>query len=146
MAEEGHSENAEEVQSDRGTGLGDQARALKEDLAPARLKHELEEAIEDQPMARQLLSIEIVLRAAAVAAVVALLIWLIVGARLAAIALVVVFLGTWLVWSRVSYDQRRRTRPADGEESEGEESEGEGETEGDDQKSQGKSRQRVAAP
>jgi Flp pilus assembly protein TadB len=132
---------AEQAHTDNGNGLGDQARALREDLAPARLKRELEEALEEQPMARQLLSIEIVLRAAAVAAVVALLLWLIVGARAAAIALVVVFLGTWLVWSRVSYDRRRRTQPADGEESEDDRK-----SEGDDQKSEGESRQRVAAP
>ena len=49
--------------------------------------------------------------------VLALILWLVLSARIAAIALVVVFFATWLTLARTSYDRRRETRDSrdDGE-------------------------------
>ena len=44
----------------------------------------------------------------------ALILLLLVGPASAAIALLVLFLGSWRVLAQRSYDRRRKTRPVDG--------------------------------
>jgi Flp pilus assembly protein TadB len=99
---------ADETRSD--ATLGDQARALKEDLAPSRLEGQLQDAVSERPMVRHLLATDIVVKAVAAAVVVALILWLLISAQIAAIALVAVFFATWLTLARISYDRRRETR------------------------------------
>ena len=96
----------------------EQAQALREDLAPARMEEKLSEVIEERPKAKHLLDFTIVGKAVLAAVVVALILWLIFSPQLAAIALVLVFLGTWLGLAQLSYDRRRPTREADSAEPE----------------------------
>ena len=97
----------------KDTGLGAQARALREDLAPGKIEEKLEAVVEERPKTRHLLDFSIVGKAVLIAAVVALIVWLVIGPKLAAIALVVVFVGTWLGMANMSYERRRTTKDAD---------------------------------
>jgi hypothetical protein len=100
------------VEEERKEGLGAHARALKDEMSPARVEEKLQEVVEERPKTRFLLDFSIVAKALVAAVVVAALLWLLVNAQLAAIALVVVFIGGWLLLAQVSYDRRRETRDA----------------------------------
>lgn len=86
--------------------------ALREEFAPDRMEQKLQEVMEERPKARHLLDFAIVLKAVVAAVVVAALVWLIFSAQIAGVALIVVFLGTWLGMAQLSYDRRRETRDA----------------------------------
>jgi hypothetical protein len=97
---------------ERKEGLGAHARALKDDMSPGRVEEKLQEVVDERPKVRFLLDFSIVGMALAAAVVVAALLWLLVNAQLAAVALVVVFIGAWLLIAQVSHDRRRETRDA----------------------------------
>jgi hypothetical protein len=103
---------AEQSREDQSPSLREQAQAMREDLAPSKLNAHLEEAIEERPKARHVLDFTIVGKALLAAAVVALVLLVLTSAQVAAIALVVVFVGGWLIGAQVSYDRRRETRDA----------------------------------
>jgi hypothetical protein len=109
-----------------GPGVGEQARALKDDLSTANLNESLEEAVSDRPLLGHLLDLRIVVRAVAIAVIVALLAWLLIGPGAAAIALVLLYFGSWYVLAQMSYSRRRPTRPADGDDREGADGDREG--------------------
>ena len=100
------------MSDDKKTGVREQASALREDLAPDRIEQKLSEVIEERPKAKHLLDFTIVGKAVLAAVVVALILWLIFSPQLAAVALVVVFLGAWLGGAQLSYDKRRETHDA----------------------------------
>ena len=100
---------ADEPREERGPGIGEQARALREDFAPERINQKLEEVARERPKTRHLLDFSIVGKALLAAVVVGLLLLLLVGPEVAAVALVVVFLGGWLLGAQLSYDRRRET-------------------------------------
>ena len=100
------------MSDEKDTGLREQARAMRKDLAPDRIEDKLAEVIEERPKAKYLLDFSIVGKAVLAAVVVAALL-LLISPKLAAIALVVVFLGTWLILAQVGYDRRRETRDPD---------------------------------
>ena len=106
---------ADEAREERGSGIGEQARALREDFAPEKINQKLEEVARERPKTRHLLDFSIVGKALVAAVVVALLLLLLVSAQVAAIALVVVFLGGWLLGAQLSYDRRRETHEAERE-------------------------------
>jgi hypothetical protein len=81
-------------------------------MRPARLNENLESAVRERPLLTHLLDLRIVARAVAIAAVVALLLWLIAGPALAAIGLLVAYFGGWYALASLSYDRRRASRPA----------------------------------
>ena len=97
------------MSDERNPGVGEQARALREDLKPEKMEQKLQEVIEERPKARHLLDLSIVGKALLAAVVTALVLWLIFSPQLAAIALVVVFIGAWLLMAQLSYDKRRET-------------------------------------
>jgi hypothetical protein len=98
------------MSDEKNTGIGEHARALREDFAPAKLESKLQEVIEERPKTRHLLDFSIVREALLAAVIVALVLWLLFSPQLAAIALVVVFVGGWLLIAQLSYDKRRDTR------------------------------------
>jgi Flp pilus assembly protein TadB len=100
------------MSDEKKSGIGEQARALREDLSPSKIDEKLGEAIEERPKAKHLLDFSIVGKAVLAAVVVALILWLLFSPQLAAIALVLVFLGVWLGMAQLSYDKRRETRDA----------------------------------
>ena len=93
-------------------GMRDHARALRDDLAPSKVDEKLQEVAEERPKTKHLLDFSIVGKALLAAVVTALVLWLLFSAQLAAIALVVVFIGTWLLLAQLSYDRRRETTDA----------------------------------
>jgi hypothetical protein len=103
---------AEQSREDQSPSLGEQARAMREDLAPSKVNARLEEVIEERPKARHLLDFSIVGKALLAAAIVAVVLLILVSAQAAAIGLVVVFVGGWLLGAQLSYDRRRETRDA----------------------------------
>ena len=110
-------ENERNVVSDThnisDTSPGEHARALRDQWSPSRANEALESAMEDKPLLAHLLDLRIVLQAAAIAIVVALLLWLIIGPATAGFALLVLYFGGWYVLARRSYAKRRETRPVD---------------------------------
>lgn len=98
------------MSDDRNPGIGDQARALRDEFKPDRVEEKLQEVIEERPKTKHLLDFSIVGKAVLAAVVTALILWIIFSPQLAAIALVAVFVGTWLVMAQLSYDRRRETR------------------------------------
>jgi hypothetical protein len=103
---------AEERNREEDQGFGAQARALKDDLSADKVERKLQEVVEERPKARFLLDFSIVAKALVAAVVVAGVLWLLVSAQIAALALVVVFVGGWLLLAQLSYDRRRETRDA----------------------------------
>ena len=91
-------------------GVREQARALKDEFHPRKLEESLEGVMEERPAARRMLDFDVVLKAVAIAAVVALLLWLLIGPKIAAVALVLVFVGAWYGLARLDYERRRPTR------------------------------------
>jgi flagellar biosynthesis component FlhA len=110
-----------EEQKEEQPGLGEQAKALREDMSPSKLNEKLEEVIEERPKTAHVLDFAIVGRALLAAAVIAVILGLLIGWPIAAIALVVVFFGGWLLGAQLSYDRRRPTRDASDDEEEEEE-------------------------
>jgi hypothetical protein len=113
-----------EEQKEEQPGLGEQAKALREDMSPAKLNAKLEEVIEERPKTAHLLDFRIVGRALLAAAVIAIILGLLVSWPIAAVALVVVFFGGWLLGAQLSYDRRRPTRDASDEDDDQEDSGG----------------------
>jgi Flp pilus assembly protein TadB len=110
MADETRDDQPEQAPEGETPSAGEQVKALREDLSPAKLNAKLEEVIEERPKTAHLLDFKIVGQALLAAAVVALILWLLIGPKIAALALVVVFLGVWLIGAQMSYDRRRQTR------------------------------------
>jgi Flp pilus assembly protein TadB len=108
---------------DDDASLGDHARELRREFSPAKANEKLEEVVKEKPLLDHLLDLGIVARAVAIAAVVALILWLLIGPGSAAIALVVVFAGAWYGLAQRSYNKRRPTKAADRDEDEDEEDE-----------------------
>jgi hypothetical protein len=82
-------------------------------MTPERLDERIENAVSERPLLAHALDMRVVTRAVAIAAVVAILLWVIAGPALAAIGLLLAYFGSWFVLSRLSYDRRRGSRPAD---------------------------------
>ncbi|HEX8074465.1 MAG TPA: hypothetical protein VF545_05740 [Thermoleophilaceae bacterium] len=131
MAEQGQEAERPERERADDPGLGEHARELRREFSPAKLNESLEEAVEEQPLLDHLLDLGVVARAVAIGVVAGLVLWLLVGPGAAAIALVVLFLGSWYGLAQLQYDRRRPTRAADGDADEDEgEDEDEDESEG----------------
>jgi hypothetical protein len=82
-------------------------------MTPERLDERIDNAVSERPLLAHALDMRVVTRAVAIAAVVAILLWVIAGPALAAIGLLLAYFGSWFVLSRLSYDRRRGSRPAD---------------------------------
>jgi hypothetical protein len=82
-------------------------------MTPERLDERIENAVSERPLLAHALDMRVVTRAVAIAAVVAILLWVIAGPALAAIGLLLAYFGCWFALARLSYDRRRGSRPAD---------------------------------
>jgi cation transport ATPase len=112
---------AEEIEQS-GYGLKDGLRETKdefrEELSRDKIEGRLSDAASERPLVRHLLSWTTVLRALAIAAVLTLLTGLLISWAVAAVVLVVVFLGAWAALAASAYNKRRPTKPIDTEEDE----------------------------
>jgi Flp pilus assembly protein TadB len=77
------------------------------------LNTKLEAVVKDRPALRHVLDLRIVTRAVVAAVLVAMIVWLLIGPATAAVALLLVYFGTWLLLARVEYDRRRETQRVD---------------------------------
>jgi hypothetical protein len=82
-------------------------------MTPEGLNENLESAVSERPLLAHALDMRVVTRAVAIAAVVAIVLWVIAGPALAAIGLLLAYFGGWFVLARLSYDRRRESRPAE---------------------------------
>ena len=94
------------------------ARALRGDISREKINDRLEDMVSDRPMVEHLLRWKIVLRAVAVAVVIALIFLVFGHPRMGAVLMVLAFFGTWLFLGARSYERRRPTKPADDDEDE----------------------------
>jgi Flp pilus assembly protein TadB len=105
------------------TSLKEGLREVRDQARPSEINPKLEEAVQNQPLAPHLLDFKVVLKALAIGAVVALILFLLVSPMFAGVGLVLVFFGAWFGLATVSYGkaEERREAEKDSEEEEDEE-------------------------
>jgi hypothetical protein len=105
-----------------GTSLREGAREVRDQARPSAINPKLEEAVQNQPLLPHLLSFDVVLKALAAGAVVALILFLLASPMFAGVGLLIAFFATWIGLSVVSYgkaeDRRAAERKSEGEEDE----------------------------
>ena len=107
------------------TSMREGAREVAHNMRPSEINPKLEEAVQNQPLLPHLLSFEVVLKALAIGAVVALILFLLVSPMFAGVGLILVFFGSWFGLATMSYakaEERREEKSDDDEEDEDEES------------------------
>jgi Flp pilus assembly protein TadB len=111
---------AEEVTEGGGLkeGLREGTGELREELSRDRIEGRLHEAVNERPLARHLLDMGVVARALLIAAVITLIAWLLLGAKLAALLLVVSFGAAWFILGNRQYNRRKPTAPLETESTE----------------------------
>lgn len=99
--------------------IGESAEAVREsadsmrhEMSREKVDRRLDDALSKQPILKHALEFPVVGRAVLIAAVVALVLGLLASPQIAAIALVLVFLGSWLALATRSYERRRKTLAA----------------------------------
>ena len=106
--------------------LREGVRTVADEVRPSEINPKLEEAMQNKPLLPHLLSFNVVLKALAIGAVVALILFLLVSPMFAGIGLVLVFFGAWFGLATLSYgkaEERREAEKSDKEEEEEEEKE-----------------------
>jgi hypothetical protein len=105
------------------TSLKEGFREVRDQARPSEINPKLEEAVENQPLAPHLLDFKVVLKALAIGAVVALILFLLVSPMFAGVGLLLVFFGAWFGLATLSYgkaEERREAEKNDDEEDEDE--------------------------
>ena len=100
------------------TSLKDGFREVRDQARPSEINPKLEEAVQNQPLAPHLLDFGVVLKALAIGAVVALILFLLVSPMFAGIGLVLVFFGAWFGLATFSYGKAEERREAEKSEKE----------------------------
>jgi len=85
------------------TSLRDGFREVRDQARPSEINPKLEEAVQNQPLLHHLLSFSVVLKALAIGAVVALLLFVIASPMMAGIGLIIAFFGAWFGLATMSY-------------------------------------------
>jgi hypothetical protein len=104
------------------TSLRDGFREVRDQARPSELNPKLEEAVQNQALLPHLLSLEVVLKALAIGAVTALILFVLISPIFAGIGLMVAFFGAWFGLATISYGkaEERRTAEQNEDEDEGE--------------------------
>jgi hypothetical protein len=95
----------------------------REVVAPEDLNERLEQAVAERPLTKHLIDMRILLRAVAIAAVLTIICFFLLSPILAAVVLVLSFFASWVLMALHSYEQRRPTRAAEGEDEDEDEAE-----------------------
>ena len=107
------------------TSLREGFREVRDQARPSEINPKLEEAVQNQPLLPHLLSFNVVLKALAIGAVVALILFLLVSPMFAGVGLILVFFGAWFGLATLSYgkaeERREAEKKSDDEEEEEEE-------------------------
>jgi hypothetical protein len=85
------------------TSLKEGVREVRDQARPSEISPKLEEAVQNQPLLPHLLAFDVVLKALAVGAVAALLLFLIASPMFAGVGLVLGFFGAWFGLAVLSY-------------------------------------------
>lgn len=107
------------------TSLREGFNEVRDQARPSKINPKLEEAVQNQPLLSHLLSFSVVLKALAIAAVVALLLFLIASPVFAGIGLLFVFFGAWFGLATLSYGKASERSSDKSDADEGEEDEDE---------------------
>ncbi len=107
------------------TSLREGFKEVRDQARPSEINPKLEEAVQNQPLLPHLLSFSVVLKALAIAAVVALLLFLIASPIFAGIGLLFVFFGAWFGLAALSYGKASERSSSESDADEGEEDEDE---------------------
>jgi len=105
------------------TSLKEGFREVRDQARQSEINPKLEEAVQNQPLAPHLLDFKVVLKALAIGAVVALILFLLVSPMFAGVGLLLVFFGAWFGLATLSYgkaEERREAEKSDDEEDEDE--------------------------
>ena len=85
------------------TSLRDGLREVREQARPSAINPKLEEAVQNQPLLPHLLAFDVVFKAVAIGAVVALLMFLIASPMMAGVGLLISFFAAWFGLATYSY-------------------------------------------
>ena len=105
------------------TSLKEGFQEVRDQARPSEINPKLEEAVQNQPLVPHLLDFKVVLKALAIGAVVALILFLLVSPMFAGVGLLLVFFGAWFGLATLSYgkaEERREAEKSDDEEDEDE--------------------------
>jgi hypothetical protein len=105
-------EEPERAEEQQGSGIRRAVSEMRSDLSREKMDERLNEVIEERPLVRHLLDMQIVLRAVLIAGVAALIVLIILSARLAGLVLILAFFAAWVFLATRSYERRRGTRDA----------------------------------
>jgi uncharacterized membrane protein len=105
------------------TSLREGFREVRDQARPSEINPKLEEAVQNQPLLPHLLSFNVVLKALAIGAVVALILFLLVSPMFAGVGLILVFFGAWFGLATLSYGKAEERREAEKKSDEDEEEE-----------------------
>ena len=97
------------------TSLREGVGEVRDQVRPSEVTPKLEEAVQNQPLLPHLLAFDVVLKALAVGAVVALLLFLLVTPVFAGIGLVISFFGAWFGIAALSYGKAEDRKAAERE-------------------------------
>ena len=100
------------------TSLKEGFREVRDQARPSEINPKLEEAVQNQPLAPHLLDFKVVLKALAIGAVVALILFLLVSPMFAGIGLMIAFFGAWFGLATLSYGKAEERRDSESEEEE----------------------------
>ena len=103
------------------TSLREGFREVRDHARPSEINPKLEEAVQNQPLLPHLLSFSVVLKALAIGAVVALLLFLLISPLMAGVGLIIAFFGAWFGLATLSYGKTETRRQAEAEETDDEE-------------------------
>jgi len=106
------------------TSLREGVKDVRDQARPSQINPKLEEAVQNQPLLPHLLDFGVVLKALAIGAVVALVLFLLASPIFAAIGLVIAFFGSWFGLAVLSYGKaadREEAKKDDDEEEDDEE-------------------------
>ena len=105
------------------TSLREGFREVRDQARPSEINPKLEEAVQNQPLLPHLLSFNVVLKALAIGAVVALILFLLVSPMFAGVGLILVFFGASFGLATLSYGKAEERREAEKKSDEDEEDE-----------------------
>ena len=95
------------------TSMREGLQEVREQARPSEINPKLEEAVQNQPLLPHLLSLSVVLKALAIGAVVALILFLLVSPMFAGVGLILVFFGAWFGLATLSYGKAEERREAE---------------------------------
>jgi hypothetical protein len=97
------------------TSLREGVRQVRDQARPSEINPKLEEAVQNQPLLPHLLAFDVVLKALAIGAAVALILFLLASPIFAGVGLMIAFFGAWIGLSVISYGKAEDRKAAEKE-------------------------------